>query len=884
LILYFSLLFVLGVVMLELMGLMGMPFTPYSGMRGQQREEAFRFLDLIADTKKERLLRWLEERRDDTHVTASNELVKTSVSRLRTAIRKLSDEGIRGADLWTLVHDEKCYEALVRYLDTVIAAYAVYNRVHIIDAASKRIIASTDVTQVGEDVSDRYYLAACLRADGVHVGDIEMDQPRTTPALRICDIIRDEKGRAMAVLMMHVNAEDIIRPILHTGEGLGTRGETLLINHDVKILTSLKHPLADGSLAKPLEYQIRAKAAVLAASGNEGIIETEDYRGEPVLAAYRHVRVNPELGWGMVVKVDKAELFAPLRQQMKYASAVGLAVILGVIGLTVFMGRSLIDPLLSLDKTAGEVAEGNLEAQASVTTSDEIGHLATTFNDMIRRIRKRTAELASANEQLTHEIVERKHAEEELTAYREHLKELVEERTAELAAANEQLTQEINERNRAEEALRDALAESRKRGGEASALLASSRAVLEFPEFEAAERAIFDACKKLIGATAGYIALLSDDGTENEVLFLDAGGRPCTVDPSLPMPVRGLRAEAYKSKKPAYENRFNDSTWTEFLPAGHVAMDNVLFAPLLLRGDAVGVIGLANKPEDFTEEDARLAMAFADHAAIALQNSRNLDALRKSEARYRGLSERLEEAVKKKVAELQQAQSLAALGQMVSVVAHEVRNPLQNIQMGVDTIRREVEGDSHKLQILDEINYGVNLLNGIIRDLLEYSRPVMLHYSSWPIQEIVGRALRALAHKLHDISVHVELEQEDKEISVDIAKFTAVLVNLLSNAAEAMPNGGDIWIRSTCSESDGSSFWNLSISDNGCGIDEKHLERIHEPFFTTKTRGTGLGIPVCDKVIGAHNGNLQIVSTFNQGTTARIRLPVREPQYQSERG
>ena len=86
--------------------------------------------------------------------------------------------------------------------------------------------------------------------------------------------------------------------------------------------------------------------------------------------------------------------------------------------------------------------------------------------------------------------------------------------------------------------------------------LKSSKAVLQNKEFPDSARAIFDAAKELIGATAGYVALLSDNGRENEVLFLDAGGRPCTVDPSLPMPIRGLRAEAYNSGQVAVENDF----------------------------------------------------------------------------------------------------------------------------------------------------------------------------------------------------------------------------------------------------------------------------------------------------------------------------------------
>ena len=98
---------------------------------------------------------------------------------------------------------------------------------------------------------------------------------------------------------------------------------------------------------------------------------------------------------------------------------------------------------------------------------------------------------------------------------------------------------------------------SQQSGSEVFALLKASRAVLKNREFQDSARAIFDACKELIGASAGYVALLSDNGNENEVLFLDSGGLPCTVDPSLPMPIRGLRAEVYNSGQVVFENDFS---------------------------------------------------------------------------------------------------------------------------------------------------------------------------------------------------------------------------------------------------------------------------------------------------------------------------------------
>ena len=185
------------------------------------------------------------------------------------------------------------------------------------------------------------------------------------------------------------------------------------------------------------------------------------------------------------------------------------------------------------------------------------------------------------------------------------------------------------------------LAMAQRRNEEKAALLDCTKAILNYDVFEKTARQIFDSCTKLTGATAGYVALLSEDGSENEVLFLEAGGRPCTVDPELPMPIRGLRAVAYETGNPAYDNDFWNSKWMEFMPPGHVTLDNVLFSPLNIEGKTVGIMGIANKPGGFTEDDARLAAAFGELAAIALNNSRTKDALIASTTKYSALFENM---------------------------------------------------------------------------------------------------------------------------------------------------------------------------------------------------------------------------------------------------
>ncbi|MBN1833216.1 MAG: GAF domain-containing protein [Deltaproteobacteria bacterium] len=159
------------------------------------------------------------------------------------------------------------------------------------------------------------------------------------------------------------------------------------------------------------------------------------------------------------------------------------------------------------------------------------------------------------------------------------------------------------------------------------AVIRAARTILEKHSFDQAARVIFDQCREMTGAVSGYVALLSADGQENEVLFLEAGGMPCAVDPALPMPIRGLRAVAYATGKAIYDNDFMNSQWVNYMPEGHVVLKNVMFAPLNIDEKAAGIIGLANKPSNFTDADAEIASVLGELAAIALANSRHLDLL-----------------------------------------------------------------------------------------------------------------------------------------------------------------------------------------------------------------------------------------------------------------
>jgi len=133
---------------------------------------------------------------------------------------------------------------------------------------------------------------------------------------------------------------------------------------------------------------------------------------------------------------------------------------------------------------------------------------------------------------------------------------------------------------------------------------------------------IYCKCKDILGTTAGYVALIDQSGKCLDVLHLDTGGLLCTVNSESSMPIRGLRKETLQKKATLYCNNFNRSKWLKFLPKGHVRLQNVLFAPIVIEQITVGLLGFANKPKDFDQDDIRIASSFAKLAALALSHSK----------------------------------------------------------------------------------------------------------------------------------------------------------------------------------------------------------------------------------------------------------------------
>jgi len=426
--------------------------------------------------------------------------------------------------------------------------------------------------------------------------------------------------------------------------------------------------------------------------------------------------------------------------------------------------------------------------------------------------------------------------------------------------------------------------------------------------FEVAARNMFDSCKDLIGATSGYVALLSKDGTQNEVTFLDSGGLTCTVDPSLPMPVRGLRAKAYKSGKTVFENNFHDSSYTDLLPDGHVKLKNVLFAPLNINGKAVGIIGLANKPDNITEYDVQIASMFGELIAKALDNSYSIDKFSTTEEKIRSNLEKgtfptkieLEEFlkrtndIKERIIELnsyyeiskifQEQKRLRRLQeQFIALSTHELRTPMTVIKgymdfllrhpdLTIDTNTRIFNIINKSVDRLMKLINNVSVISEIQSDVFKiYPRPIKIIDLLSIIQEEIQVNY---SHRIINLNYIPHLKTINR-IDIDKDGILQVVNNLLSNAVRNSPKASIINV----SVISNPEKLVISVQDQGAGIPTHVLFRLFQPFshFDTEysSGGTGLGLFIVKTIVQEHGGIIEVHSIEDIGSTFVITLPIK---------
>jgi two-component system sensor histidine kinase PilS (NtrC family) len=230
--------------------------------------------------------------------------------------------------------------------------------------------------------------------------------------------------------------------------------------------------------------------------------------------------------------------------------------------------------------------------------------------------------------------------------------------------------------------------------------------------------------------------------------------------------------------------------------------------------------------------------------------------------------------------DLRRQESLAAVGQATAQVAHEIRNPLGSIRLGVAMLRDNVN-DAEGLNTIDLVERGIKHLNKLVVDVAQFSRRKALESSDVDLHELINRSLELVADKIKDKATVVQKQLTPQRIvgHWDPDQLRQVLVNVIGNAIDASRKHAPISISTEIVTVDGgeavtNTRARVTIADQGKGVDSATLDRIFEPFFSTKKRGTGLGLAIVKQIVEQHGGTIGVKSELEKGTQFTIDLPL----------
>ena len=222
---------------------------------------------------------------------------------------------------------------------------------------------------------------------------------------------------------------------------------------------------------------------------------------------------------------------------------------------------------------------------------------------------------------------------------------------------------------------------------------------------------------------------------------------------------------------------------------------------------------------------------------------------------------------------MKRAERLSAIGQLSAGLAHEIRNPLASIEGAVTVMQREVHSEERRREFLDIIQKESRRLNRLLTNFLDFAKPRPPDLQMVEINSLLDSVMELAQHAggRRKLELVKEIEPGLATLKCDAEQLKQVLLNLVMNAIQAMPQGGRV-VLAAQRQGTGAA---IEVRDQGCGINEGHIDRIFDPFFTTKKTGSGLGLSIAHQIISQHGGTVSISRHSPEGSTVRVSLPGR---------
>lgn len=402
----------------------------------------------------------------------------------------------------------------------------------------------------------------------------------------------------------------------------------------------------------------------------------------------------------------------------------------------------------------------------------------------------------------------------------------------------------------------------RERNRELALLNEISRTIISSLELEEVLNAMMEGVQRMFPVAAGALVLLDED--VGGFAFRRTIGEHPLMGKPLP-PGTSILGYVVTSGTPYLASDVaRDPLFSPLVDGGGRPVSSYLCVPLTVRERVVGALGLADKADGpFTETDRDLLQTLAGAAAVAIENAQ----LYAEVADYAQNLERSQ-------AQLIQAEKMAAIGRLTASIAHEINNPLQAIHNTIHLALSERLPLEKRQEYLGMAQKEVERLIGIIQRMLDFYRPSQGAAVLSDVNRILLNALAIVEKRLQHsrIQLYVRLDENLPPVLAIPDQLTQVFLNILINAVEAMPEGGDLRVGSLLTE-DGR--WVLvAIRDSGPGLTPDQMAHLFEPFYTTKPSGTGLGLAISYGIVERHGGTIEVSSQPGQGATFVVRLPV----------
>jgi signal transduction histidine kinase/ActR/RegA family two-component response regulator len=814
-----------------------------------------------------------------------------------------------------------------------------------------KIVASTDKAKIGTKHYDEEFFTRGQIKDNADILFLGTDQ-----SLRVClsgPLYLEDK--LLGVVAIESDMDNIIS-LIKDYSGLGKTGETLLAkrsnNGDALFIApvrfdqhaALKRTVSKDNLRSPITQALLKKEQLFT--------DAVDYDGKPVFAATRYIE---KPGWGLVVKINKEEAFAPIVQFRNLLALIVLVSSVIVILASLYIAQSITSPIINLTHLATKISEGDLSRRVEITSRDEIGTLAKAFNQMA--------------ENLVEDITARKQAEEALIQAAKQWQDTFDaindlvaiiDKDCRILRANQAMDKtfagvkvvgshcyelfhgtekpipncptyqsfcsgKITHIELCEPHLHDCWFDIivypiKDKNGTVQQVVHIARSVDERKRMEEELHRINRALKTRSECSEALLRATEESVLLNNIcrIIVDVGGyRLAWVgfaeqdEEKSVRPVaqagyeegyleivnitwadtergRGPTGTAIRTGNPyVVKDILTDPNFTpwraEALKRGYTSS---IALPLLAEKQVIGALNIyAAEPDAFDIDEVRLLTELANDLAYGIMA-----------LRIRAERKQAEEEKEKIQAQLLQVQKMEAIGTLAGGVAHDFNNLLTTIQGYTDLALMKVKETDPLYKNLEYIRRASMRAAGLTRQLLLFSRKQPMELTplniNWTVEDLLKMLNRVIGE---DITIHNDIEPKLWTVQADAGNIEQVIMNLVINAKDAMPEGGKLTIKTEnviidedhCKdipEARPGRYVCLSVMDTGVGMNKEVIEHIFEPFFTTKEigRGTGLGLSIVYGIVKQHQGWTNVYSEPGQGSTFKIYLPALSAKTEDE--